>query len=60
MKKRVSLKRKIIRLLGLPDWEGYYKSREEWYERERAFGMTLEEEAEFRAKDERIIKHLRR
>lgn len=59
MKIKMSLKRKIIRLLGLPDWEGYYKSREEWYEMERERGMTPEEEAKFRAKDERIIKHLR-
>jgi len=51
----MNLKRKIIRLLHLPDWEGFINSKEKWYERERKLGMTPEEEKEFRKKDEKFL-----
>ena len=55
--KKMSLKRRIRKFFGLPDWEGYHKSMEGWYERERKLGMTLEEEAELRKKQKKIIEN---
>lgn len=51
----MSFKRKLLRLLHLPDWNGYLKAREEWYQRERLYGMTLEEEKYFREKDRKFL-----
>ena len=55
----MKIKRRIIRFFHLPDWEGYHEDMEAWYERERKYGMTPEEEAEFRAKDKNFEKILR-
>ena len=42
---------------GLPDWEGYHRDMEKWYDFERKVGMTPEQETMFREKEERIISH---
>ena len=43
-----------MRLFHLPDWGGYLDDREEWFIRERLYGMTPEEEAKYREKDRKF------
>jgi hypothetical protein len=51
---RRRIKRVLLRLFHLPDWGGYLDDREEWFIRERLYGMTPEEEAKYREKDRKF------
>ena len=53
----MKLIRKLRKLFGLPDWDGYFNSMNDFYERERKFGMTPEEERELRERENRILRH---